>query len=91
MDPIEAFERARHALLLTRSGFARAVTLAATVLLYGCTPTTETQRADAGAEVSRGACARFGQTCEFAPGKLGTCVQRTECTGDDCFVCQSQH
>ncbi len=36
-------------------------------------------------------CARIGQSCEFARGKLGTCVQRDDCTGNDCFVCQSQH
>jgi hypothetical protein len=36
-------------------------------------------------------CRRFGQTCEFAPGKLGSCVERTNCTQGDCFVCQSQH
>jgi hypothetical protein len=36
-------------------------------------------------------CRRFGQTCEFSPGKLGTCVERTGCTGEGCLVCQSQH
>jgi hypothetical protein len=36
-------------------------------------------------------CQRFGQTCEFSPGKLGTCVERTNCTAGDCLVCQSQH
>jgi hypothetical protein len=48
----------------------------------------------AGADAGEGPavkCARFGQSCQFAPGKLGTCVQRTNCTGDDCLVCQSQH
>jgi hypothetical protein len=36
-------------------------------------------------------CTAFGQSCEFSPGKLGTCVIRDNCTGGDCFVCQSQH
>jgi hypothetical protein len=37
-------------------------------------------------------CKEFGQTCEFSPGKLGSCVQKDGCTGGkDCFVCQSQH
>jgi hypothetical protein len=35
-------------------------------------------------------CARVGQSCEVAPGKLGSCVQKDDCTGG-CFVCQSQH
>lgn len=36
-------------------------------------------------------CKEVGQRCEYAPGKLGTCVVRDDCQGDDCFVCQSQH
>jgi hypothetical protein len=36
-------------------------------------------------------CESFGQTCQFAPGKLGSCVQRTDCTQGDCLMCQSQH
>jgi hypothetical protein len=36
-------------------------------------------------------CKSIGQNCEFSPGKLGTCVLRDECTGNDCYVCQSQH
>jgi len=38
-----------------------------------------------------GPCAKFGDSCEFSPGKLGSCVVRDGCTGADCFVCQSQH
>jgi hypothetical protein len=39
------------------------------------------------------ACAKVGQSCEFSPGKLGTCVQKDGCTDGSpaCFVCQSQH
>jgi hypothetical protein len=37
-------------------------------------------------------CKAFGQTCEFSPGKLGSCVQKDDCiAGQNCFVCQSQH
>jgi hypothetical protein len=39
------------------------------------------------------ACGKFGDSCEFAPGKLGSCVMRDGCTGtgSECFTCQSQH
>jgi len=39
------------------------------------------------------ACAKVGQTCEFSPGKLGTCVYRDDCDAGaaTCFACQSQH
>lgn len=36
-------------------------------------------------------CSQVGQRCEFAPGKLGSCVQRDDCHDQNCFVCQSQH
>jgi len=36
-------------------------------------------------------CKKFGDQCEFAPGKLGACVQSDTCATNDCFVCQSQH
>jgi hypothetical protein len=42
-------------------------------------------------DASAPACARVGQTCEVAPGKLGTCVEREACETPPCFVCQSQH
>lgn len=39
------------------------------------------------------ACSKFGDRCEFSPGKLGSCVLRDGCTGtgSECFTCQSQH
>jgi len=53
----------------------------------GCPAKTERSAApDAGA-----ACTRVGQTCEFSPGKLGSCVERDECASPPCLVCQSQH
>ena len=38
-------------------------------------------------------CSKFGDNCEFSPGKLGSCVVKDGCTGtgSECFVCQSQH
>jgi hypothetical protein len=38
-------------------------------------------------------CTKFGDNCEFSPGKLGSCVMRDGCTaaGSECYVCQSQH
>jgi hypothetical protein len=36
-------------------------------------------------------CRRFGQNCEISPGKLGSCVERTNCTSGNCLICQSQH
>lgn len=36
-------------------------------------------------------CEHFGQTCEVSPGKLGSCVERTDCSGPNCLICQSQH
>ncbi len=37
-------------------------------------------------------CTTLGQSCLFAPGKLGLCVERTEpCEGAGCIICQSQH
>jgi hypothetical protein len=37
-------------------------------------------------------CTTLGQSCLFAPGKLGLCVERTEpCEGTGCIICQSQH
>ena len=37
-------------------------------------------------------CSKFGESCEFSPGKLGTCVEKTDCpAGQSCLICQSQH
>jgi hypothetical protein len=35
-------------------------------------------------------CTSIGQTCEFSPNKLGSCVLKDNCS-QDCLVCQSQH
>ncbi len=38
-------------------------------------------------------CHKFGDSCEFLPGKLGSCVVKDGCEsgGPECFKCQSQH
>jgi hypothetical protein len=36
-------------------------------------------------------CREVGQRCEYAPGKLGSCVLDDNCKGPSCYVCQSQH
>ena len=36
-------------------------------------------------------CREVGQRCEFAPGKLGSCVHNDNCQGPNCYICQSQH
>jgi hypothetical protein len=56
--------------------------------LLGCPPDDKKQPAPAAAAK---ACEKVGQSCEFSPGKLGTCVQKDDCKTDRCFDCQSQH
>ncbi len=70
-----------------------AVAASVALLLLGCPPKDD-NNANKAAPASSvgGACSKIGQSCEFAPGKLGTCVQRDDCpAGGSCFVCQSQH
>ena len=62
--------------------------IAFVLLLVGCPPAQKHDATDAAA----GACGKVGQTCEVAPGKLGTCVAQDDCpVPGACFVCQSQH
>lgn len=57
------------------------------VVLLGCPPDDKRSPAPTAA----GGCQKVGQSCEFSPGKLGTCVQKDDCKAGNCFVCQSQH
>jgi len=62
--------------------------LTAFLVLVGCPP------AEKKAPPPTAGCSKMGQSCEYSPGKLGTCVQKDGCadtTKPDCFVCQSQH
>jgi hypothetical protein len=54
-------------------------------MLLACPPATKRDKAPTTE------CTKFGETCEFSPGKLGTCVIREGCTQGSCFICQSQH
>ncbi|NOU30016.1 MAG: hypothetical protein HOO96_19095 [Polyangiaceae bacterium] len=54
-------------------------------MLLGCPPATKREKPPSTE------CSKFGETCEFSPGKLGTCVTREGCTQGNCFICQSQH
>lgn len=66
----------------------RAVLVLVPLLIAGCPPAQQNGKPEAGTT----ACTALGQSCEFAPGKLGTCVQNDNCgSGSACFVCQSQH
>jgi hypothetical protein len=56
-------------------------------LLVGCRSAADRPRST---DAQTAPCTRVGQTCEFAPNKLGSCVERDNCTVD-CLVCQSQH
>jgi hypothetical protein len=67
---------------LTRGALTGAV-----VALLGCPPDDK----KAPAPTPSGACEKVGQSCEYSPGKLGTCVQKDDCKAGNCFVCQSQH
>lgn len=62
--------------------------LCCAVLLLGCPPAEKKAPPE-----GKAACAKVGQTCEYSPGKLGTCVTKDGCEGQGpaCFVCQSQH
>jgi hypothetical protein len=67
----------------------RALLIFAALALCSCPP-----RSDNGSKSSEPVttCTHVGQSCLFAPGKLGLCVERTgPCEGSGCIICQSQH
>jgi hypothetical protein len=66
-----------------------AYALAATLL--ACPPDDKKGSAPAPTPALTGACQKVGQSCEFSPGKLGTCVSKDDCSAPPCFICQSQH
>jgi hypothetical protein len=67
--------------------FAPFLALLLAAALLGCPPDDKKSPAP----TASGACEKVGQSCEFSPGKLGTCVQKDDCKTGNCFVCQSQH
>jgi hypothetical protein len=55
-------------------------------LATGC-PRKSTENPTPSAE-----CRKLGESCLFAPGKLGVCLERTNCpAGERCLACQAQH
>jgi hypothetical protein len=85
----------------TTSPFARLVraprwlapplAVAVALALVGCPPAGDNKDEKKAAPKTPTVCAKVGDTCEFSPGKLGSCIQRDDCTTPPCFVCQSQH
>jgi hypothetical protein len=69
------------------------VVIFASLVLFGCPPASDKSAAQdsGGASATSGACVKFGDRCEFSPGKYGSCVHRDDCTVEPCLVCQSQH
>lgn len=59
--------------------------VAAVFALTGCPPEHNES------QIAARPCKRFGDSCVYSAGKLGTCVMREGCTGQSCLFCQSQH
>ncbi|MGH7272823.1 MAG: hypothetical protein ACREJ3_20525, partial [Polyangiaceae bacterium] len=69
-------------------GEVRALLISAALALCGCPPSSGNGVLSEPVTT----CTLVGQSCIFAPGKLGLCVERTgPCEGSGCIVCQSQH
>jgi hypothetical protein len=63
--------------------------ISATLALCGCPPDSGTGMKSMDPVTT---CTSVGQSCIFAPGKLGLCVEGTApCEGAGCIICQSQH
>ena len=73
---------------MTVEHVTRGVLIAALAALLGCPPEDKRTPTPSG---PAGVCEKVGQSCEYSPGKLGTCVQKDDCKSGACFVCQSQH
>jgi hypothetical protein len=72
-----------------RLAFAAAAVFALSFGCLGCRP-PGSSAGDASPPSGPEKCTRIGQTCEFSPNKLGSCVLKDNCA-EDCLVCQSQH
>ncbi len=68
-----------------------ASSLVLVALLTGCPPDDKKAPVPSSREGEAKVCEKVGQSCEFSPGKLGTCIVKDGCQGAGCFVCQSQH
>lgn len=56
--------------------------IAASVVLVGCPETKKSAEPPA-------TCAKVGDACTYAPGKLGLCIEPADGSGK--LICQSQH
>jgi len=88
-----ALPRQRGLSARTRSLLACLSALACGALVTACPPADKADKDRKDPPPAVGPCARFGQTCEVSPGKLGTCVQKASCNDATpaCLICQSQH
>jgi hypothetical protein len=66
----------------------RSLLISVALALCGCPPSGPGSKSSEPVTT----CTAVGQSCLFAPGKLGLCVERTPpCDGAGCILCQSQH
>lgn len=71
-----------------RSSLAAIAAFSSAIVLLGCPPATKREVSE---KAEAGACQRVGDSCEYSPGKLGTCVAKDDCPSGSCLTCQSQH
>lgn len=71
---------------------APTVSMGSSLTLSGCRPPSSGANGDAG-QATGGTCRHGGDTCDFAPGKIGVCTEPIEgCAGvAACYVCTSLH
>lgn len=62
--------------------------LFAALVVLGCPPSNKSEVRE---KAEAGVCQRVGDSCEYSPGKLGTCVAKDDCPSGNCLTCQSQH
>ena len=71
-----------------RRALSLLVLVASSVTLLACPPADKREPPPSKKEE----CSHVGQSCEFSPGKLGSCVYKDDCVAPaNCYVCQSQH
>jgi hypothetical protein len=71
-----------------RSFLGAVAALSCALVLLGCPPATKGEVRE---KAEAGACQHVGDSCEYSPGKLGTCVAKDDCPSGSCLSCQSQH
>jgi hypothetical protein len=81
---MQTLARASRRILSSRRSLALALAVAG-LATAGCPEQTSSP------PEAKAPCREVGQRCEFAPGKLGSCVHNDNCQGPNCYVCQSQH